>query len=86
MATTSAAATNGITLVFNPTISGGQYTPGQVYDVTVSANGGQDSMLGSTFGSWENGGCTKGDTVGIEASTGMCCFSIFTVRATCSGT
>ena len=51
MATTSAAATNGITLVFDPPISGGQYAPGQVYEVTVAATGGSQSMLGSSLGS-----------------------------------
>ena len=53
---------------FNPEISNGQYVPEQVYTVSVSSGGGQSSMLGSTAGSWANGGCSQGNTVGVGSS------------------
>ena len=39
--------------------------------MTVSADGGSSSLLGSSSGSWQNGGCTNGNTVGIQASEGQ---------------
>ena len=53
---------------FDPEISNGQYVPEQVYTVSVSSDGGQSALLGSTAGSWANGGCSQGNTVGVGSS------------------